>query len=120
MMTRFVTALLVCVLTVPVLAQWQYLGFEQVTVAATSIGITATVLQPNGANTQPQATVGSCRVETAQIRYRVDGTAPTAAVGTLAEIGDTIALSGADVLRSFRAIRTGAVSAVIDCTVGMR
>ena len=36
------------------------------------------------------------------------------------QIGDSIALDGSDILRLFKAIRTGAVSAVLDCTVGMR
>lgn len=97
---------------------WTYLGFEQITVAATSIGFTATKLQPNGANTAPQATVGSCRVRTAQISFTVDGTTPTSSVGTLGEIGDVIPLVGPDVLRNFRAIRTGATSGQLDCSVG--
>ena len=116
-MTKRITLLLLVLLTASVSAQWTYLGFEQFTVAASSVGFTATTLQPNGANTQPQARVGSCRVETAQLRYRIDNVAPTSTVGTLAEIGDVIVLSGPDVLRNFRAIRTGATSAVIDCNV---
>ena len=120
MMRRWLAVVALSLLTVPLLAQWQYLSFEQVTVAATAVGITATVLQPNGGGSSPQANVGTCRVETAQVRYRVDGALPTATVGTLAEIGDTIALDGADILRLFKAIRTGAVSAVMDCTVAMR
>lgn len=120
-MRRWLVVCGICLTLVsPVVAQWQYLAFEQVTVAAAAIGITATVLQPNGGGSSPQANVGTCRVETAQVRYRVDGGLPTTAIGTLAEIGDTIALDGSDILRLFKAIRTGAVSAVLDCTVGMR
>lgn len=115
--------LTVCVLvmlTATVTAQWQYLGYEQITVANSSIGITATVLQPNGGNTQPQANVGACRIETAQIRWRVDGVAPTSSVGTLAEIGDVIPLDGADALIRFRMIRTGGTSGVANCTVAQK
>lgn len=116
-MTKRLTLLFVLLFTVSLSAQWTYLAYEQITVAATSIGITATTLQPNGVNTQPQARVGSCRAETGQMRYRVDGVAPTASVGTLIEIGDIVALQGPDVLRNFRAIRTGATSGVLNCSV---
>lgn len=105
-------------LAVPVSSsQWQYLAFEQITVAATAIGITATVIQPGGSGTQPQATVGSCRLETAQVRYTVNGTTPTTTVGTQLEIGDTVILNGTDILRLFRAIRTGGTSGVLNCNV---
>jgi hypothetical protein len=121
MMTRLLyTALLAITLTTALSAQWLYLNYEQIAVAASSIGITATKLQPNGANTQPQANVGACRVATAQIRYRIDGTAPTSTVGTVGEIGDVIALNGADVLQNFRAIRTTSTSAALDCSVAQR
>lgn len=55
-------------------------------------------------------------VETAQIRFTVDGTAPTTSVGRLANPGDTIRLATND-FTLFKAIRTGAVSATVqgDC-----
>ena len=55
-------------------------------------------------------------VETAQIRFTLDGTAPTTAVGHLLEIGDILKLDSTADLASFRAIRTGAVSASLQCT----
>lgn len=116
-MTKRLLVALACVAACSVTVQaWTYLAFEQISVAGTAIGITATKLQPNGANTAPQATVGSCRVRTAQVSYTIDGTTPTASVGTLAEIGDVIQLNGPDVLRAFRAIRTGS-SGQLDCVV---
>lgn len=96
---------------------WTYLGFETITATDTATGFTATTLRPNGANTSPQATVGTCRVATAQVRYRIDGTAPTDTVGVLAEIGDVIALNGPDVLQNFKARRTGSTSGVLSCMV---
>lgn len=90
-----------------------YLAFEQVTVANSAIGFTATKITPTGG---PMATQASCRLETAEIRYTVDLTAPTTTVGTLLEPGDTLVLSGHDVLANFKAIRTGATSGVLDCT----
>lgn len=104
--------LLGLLLTVP-LSAVSYLAFETVTVAATAIGFTdATIVETAG---HPAATLAVCRLETAEIRVRYDGTAPTAAVGTLVEIGDTITVTGSDVLRAFRAIRTTGTSGVLDC-----
>jgi hypothetical protein len=34
--------------------------------------------------------MATCRLETAEIRYQVDGTAPTTTVGTLLEVGDVL------------------------------
>lgn len=90
-----------------------YVGFEQLTVAASSIGFTTGKITPTGL---PMATSVSARLETAQIRYTIDGTVPTTSVGTLLEIGDVLTLTGHDVLMQFRAIRTGAVSGVLDST----
>jgi hypothetical protein len=52
-------------------------------------------------------------VETAQIRFTCDGTTtPTATVGRIANVGDTIRLSLADFTK-FQAIRTGGTSASV-------
>ncbi len=92
---------------------YSYLAFEQITVAGTAIGFTSTKITPAGAPQQPDTAV--CRLETAQIRYTIDGTTPTSTVGTLLETGDTIAVYGHDVLVRFRAIRTGS-SGQLNCT----
>ena len=55
-------------------------------------------------------------VETAQIRFTIDGTAPTTTVGHLLNIGDILELDSAEDIAAFRAIRTGATSGVIHCT----
>ncbi len=83
-------------------------AFEQVTVADTAKTLTA-------------ATYGLTKravitVETAQIRFRTDGTAPTAAVGHLLDAGDTVILESAEDIANFKAIRTGTVSAVINAS----
>lgn len=90
-----------------------YLAFEQITVAAASIGFTAAKITPAGL---PMATSALCRLELAEIRYTIDGTVPSATVGTLLEIGDTLTLSGHDVLTTFRAFRTGGTSGQLDVT----
>ena len=54
-------------------------------------------------------------VETAPIRFTVDGTAPTSSIGHLLNIGDIYTCNGEDALK-FRAIRSTSVSASIKCT----
>ena len=57
-------------------------------------------------------------VETAAIRFTADGTAPTTAIGHLAQPGDVIKLAGNDELTRFRAIRQGGVSGTIMASYG--
>lgn len=90
-----------------------YVAFEQITVANSSIGFTAASITPGGL---PEATIATCRLETAEIRWRIDGQVPTTTVGTLLEIGDTIVVSGHDSIVRFRSIRTGATSGTLSCT----
>lgn len=116
-MTRMRSLFFLAILTLSVmtarLAAVSYIAFEQVTVANTAIGFTAGKINPAGQN---QATLAVCRLETAEIRYTLDGTTPTSSVGTLMEIGDMLAVQGNDVLRKFSAIRTGGSSGQLDCT----
>lgn len=92
-----------------------YIAFEQITVDNTAGGksFTTAKITPSGL---PMATQAVCRLETAEIRYTVDGTAPTTAVGTLLEPGDVLTVSGHDLLVVFRAIRTGSTSGTLSCT----
>jgi hypothetical protein len=108
-----ILALLLALSPLTVLAQNAYVVFEQITVAGTSIGLTASKINPAG---RDQAQTAICRLETAQVRYTVDQTTPTSTVGTLLEIGDVLTLAGNDTLNFFRAIRTGGSSGQLDCT----
>lgn len=90
-----------------------YVSFEAITVAATSIGFTTARIRPP---TGQIASSAVCRLETAEIRWRSDGTAPTASVGTLLEPGDVIKVDDSLLMINFRAIRTTAVSGVLSCT----
>ena len=89
-----------------------YVAFEQITVAAASIALTGTKITPTGL---PMATYASCRLETAQIRWTIDGTVPTTTVGTPLEPGDILELTGHDLLAQFRSIRTTATSGTLNC-----
>ena len=82
--------------------------YESVTVADTAIGFTALTY---GTNTHALITA-----ETAQMRYRADGTNPTAAEGHILNPGDVVTLTSLADITAFRAIRTGAVSGVLKVT----
>lgn len=83
--------------------------FESVTVAGTAIGFTTGKLAPSNSNLPSRAV---CTLETAQVRYRLEGT-PTASVGHLLEVGETLIISSLKDLKAFKAIRTGSVSGVL-------
>lgn len=120
-MKRTLAALLVCLaVAVVALEAVSYIAFEQLTVAAAATAFTAAKVEPDLSGGSRQADTAQCRLETAQIRYTVDGTTPTAGVGTLLEIGDNLVISGHDSIMRFRGFRTGAVSGVLDCTYSAR
>ena len=83
---------------------------EKITIATTPIGFTSTIVKDGHINKAYEAFFV---VEDAQFRYTTDGTDPSTTVGLLAEIGDTINISGESDVNRFKAIRTGATSAVI-------
>lgn len=83
-------------------------GFESLTVADTAVGVA--FVDAGDAERM------FITVETAQARYRYDGSDPTAAIGHLAEIGDVIVIEGTSNIAEFRAIRTGSTSAVLRIT----
>ncbi len=95
------------------LRAWSYIGFEQLPVTGSVTVMTPTKITPPG---QAQAQSAGCRLETAQVRWTIDGTTPTSTVGTLLEVGDWLPISGHDALVKFQAIRTGSTSGQLDCT----
>jgi hypothetical protein len=98
---------------------FQPYDFESVTVADTAKALTASKYQ-DGANIDSNSKRGATRVvitvETAQLRYRYDGTDPTSAEGHILNINDVLVLVGPDAISRFRGIRTGGTSAVLKCT----
>ena len=83
-------------------------GFETVTVAAAAIGFTSA--------TFGRAYKALVTVETAQVRFRTDGTDPTAAIGHVLDAGDTLELDSSDELQKIKFIRTGSTSATLRVT----
>lgn len=108
-MRRALLALILCAAAVTTRAS-DVVTYESITVAATAIGITSTVTNPVG---RMQANACSARLETAQIRYRFDGTDPTAAEGMLLEVGDMLLIGSNEDARRIRFIRTGSTSGVL-------
>lgn len=80
------------------------IAFENLTVAGTAVGFTA--------GTYAGAYAAFARVEGAQVRYRTDGTDPTASVGMLADPGDGIPITGSKDLQAIKFIRTGGSATV--------
>ena len=83
---------------------------ESVTIADTAGGVALT------AGTYGTNIYALITAETAQMRFTVDGTAPTTTVGHLLNHGDTLELDSLADITAFRAIRTGSVSGVIKVT----
>ena len=88
-------------------------SYEAITVADTAIGFTATKIKPTNA-TAVQGVF--CSLETAQIRFTLDGTTPTSTIGHLLGVGQTLTISHAGDIENFRAIRTGSTSGSLRCT----
>ena len=87
----------------------QGVGFEEITVGTTAVGVTMPV-----GRTPVRATF---TLATAQIRFTYHGTAPSAAVGHLMDVGDALTLEGATNISNFRAIRSGSTSGVLSVTL---
>ena len=87
--------------------------FESIAVTATVIGLTTAKLSPNSA---PPPTAALLTLETAAIRFRMDGVEPTTSEGHLMSSGDQLTLSSIDQLRKFRAIRDTNTSGVLKVT----
>jgi hypothetical protein len=104
-MKKFLLILLLILISASIVMADSY---ESITVAGTSIGLTTA--------TYGRATWGICRVETAEIRYTMDGaTTPTDAIGVLLEPFEWVILNNPDQLRNFRAIRTTGTSGYLKC-----
>jgi hypothetical protein len=58
--------------------------------------------------------MASLRLETAQIRFTLDGTAPTTSVGRIMEVNEVVVLESQEEADAFLAIRTGGTSGVLD------
>lgn len=100
-------------LLVDTVAAAPYRTYGQLTVAATAVPLTSTVINPNG---WPQMRHCLLRLETAEIRWRIDGIAPTSSVGAPLEPLETLLLDAPEEIQAFRAIGTGGTSGTLNIT----
>lgn len=91
-----------------VIGKYIVFDFETITVSTVAIGLTASKI-----NSTPKPKKVIITVENAQLRYRMDGTDPTANVGHLANPMDSITLEGYSQLQNTKFIRKGSTDASI-------
>ena len=96
-------------------SQLSTVAFDQITVAASAIGLTTANIRGYGSNRYAAERV-IVIVETATIRWRDDGTDPTSAVGMIANPGTILTLDNRDRIEKWRGIRTGSTSATLSVT----
>lgn len=87
-------------------------GFETLTVTGTAVGPTTATVAPTTRPSSNYALFGP--LETAQVRWRDDGTAPTASVGHLLEVGQVLEYNADP--RQIQFIRTGGTSGALPVT----
>ena len=87
-----------------------YFAYEAVSVAGSSTALTAA--------TYLAATHASIRVETAAVRFTLDGTTPTASVGDALEVGDRLDLDSPDQIQKARFISRDGGTASLRCSYG--
>jgi len=88
-------------------------AYESITVSATAVGFTSTLVSPANA---PSAKLAILTIETAGVRYRYDGTAPTAAQGHAAAMDTSLTVNGINNINRFRIIKSGATDATVRVT----
>lgn len=95
------------------MTQVEPFAFETVTVSTTAIGFTAATYAPSVTRKASYAIIS---VEAQPIRYRVDGSNPTSAVGHPAVANDQLEVCGISAVTNFRAIRSGGTDSSLSVT----
>lgn len=85
-------------------------AFETITVAGTAVELTESTYTDSNGKVAKKALI---TVESAQLRWRADGTAPTSSVGHALNPYDSLILIGSENIRNFKSIRVGSTSAKI-------
>lgn len=104
-------AIVALVLTAPSLGALGKIA-ATVTIDSTAGGVAlpATLISPTGA---PQQQHCYGRLQTAEVRYATDGSAPTTTVGIPIEPLELVTIEGFEAISQFRAIRTTSTSATL-------
>ena len=91
---------------------------ERITVSNTAVGFTDATFKPTtGDRKGICANIAKCNVESADIRYRQDGTDPTSNIGRYAYETETFYIIGTDNIKKFSAIRVSS-DATLDVEYG--
>jgi hypothetical protein len=101
--------------------EYRWAARERLTIDNTAAGIpfTSSTYDPTSGDFKGMpAQIAKCHVESADIRYRQDGTAPSATVGRIAYETSEFYIQGSQNIKKFLAIRTGATSATLDVEYG--
>lgn len=92
--------------------------FESLTVSTAALGVTASKLLINQeGGFRKRAVKAFITVESQPVRFRIDGTDPTAAVGHPLAAGDSISIEGEQNVSRLRLIRSGASDATVQVTL---
>lgn len=94
-------------------SQYTPLDYESITVTDTAESLTSGTFKPVSTPEHAWAKRAFITAETAQMRYRLDGTAPTSSEGHILNVGDILTLDGIANISRFQIIRTGSTSGVI-------
>ena len=93
--------------------EYEATGYESITVADTAVSLSAGTYTQSDGSIAKKATI---TVETGQIRWRYDGTAPTSSEGHLSNPTNVIVIKGSINIQNFRAIRATSTSGTIRVT----
>ena len=111
-MRRFLIAFLIVAWSAAsLLAQQGLSTYEQILVGASSVGIATATTNPTGRSQMNTCTV---RVETASVRFRDDGTAPTSDSGFPLDDNDVLSIPTNVIARAIRFIRSSGTSAYVN------
>jgi hypothetical protein len=81
-------------------------GYETITVSNVAIGFTAAKIIPTSGDFLGKVCQAVfCTLETDSIRFTLDGTTPTSAIGHLLNAGQNLTLKNPSDISNFRAIR---------------
>lgn len=91
--------------------------YEVLTVGTEVVRLSTAKIRPaTGSYARMLARAAMISSESGDLRFRIDGGAPTASDGHYLVDGDCLVLSGSQALQHFQAIRTGDVSAILRVT----
>ena len=91
--------------------------YEVVNVGATVVALSITKIKPqSGPFNKQSAFAALLSLETADIRFRLDGGQPSGTDGHYLTSGDTLLLTGTQALKQFQAIRAGTTNGTLRVT----